>query len=66
VRVDQKTKKDLELFRTRDGRPGVFQTLDLTKTPGGSKALRFRFDNPMSDAKLIRQVQDGVRFLVLN
>lgn len=64
MQVDQKTMRDLELLQTRDGRPGVFQTLDLTKTPGGSRALRFRFDNPMSDVDLIRQVQEGVRFLV--
>lgn len=64
MEVDQKTRRDLELLQTRDGRPGVFQTLDLTKTSGGSRALRFRFDNPISDVDLIHQVQDGVRFLV--
>jgi DNA mismatch repair protein MutS len=64
VDIDPKTKRDLELLQTRDGRPGVFQTLDLAKTPGGSRALRFRFENPMSDVALIRQVQDGVRFLM--
>lgn len=64
VQIDPKTQRDLELFQTRDGRPGVFKTLDLTKTRGGCRALRFRFDNPMSDVDLIRQVQDGVRFLV--
>jgi DNA mismatch repair protein MutS len=64
VLLDQETIRDLEIFQTRDGKPGVFQTLDLTKTPGGSRALRFRFENPMSDPALIRQVQEGVRFLV--
>ena len=62
--IDQKTVRDLELFQTRDGKPGVFQALDLTKTPGGSRALRFRFENPMSDPAFIRQVQEGVRFLI--
>jgi len=64
VLLDQETTRDLEVFQTRDGKPGVFQSLDLTKTPGGSRALRFRFENPMSDPFLIRQVQAGVRFLV--
>jgi DNA mismatch repair ATPase MutS len=64
VLIDSKTARDLELFQTRDGKPGIFQALDLTKTPGGSRALRFRFENPMSDPAHIRQVQAGVRFLV--
>ena len=62
--IDQETVRDLEIFQTRDGKPGVFQALDLTRTPGGSRALRFRFENPMSDPALIRQVQEGVSFLV--
>ena len=62
--LDKETTRDLEVFQTRDGKPGVFQSLDLTKTPGGSRALRFRFENPLSDPSLIRQVQAGVRFLV--
>jgi DNA mismatch repair protein MutS len=62
--IDEVTLRDLELFRTRDGRPGVFQTLDLTKTSGGSRALRSRFENPMSDPARIREVQAGVRFLL--
>ncbi len=64
MQVDSKTKRDLELFQTRDGRPGVFETLDRTKTAGGRRALRFRFENPMSDLKLVRQVQEGIRFLL--
>jgi DNA mismatch repair ATPase MutS len=61
--IDRETRRDLELFRTRDGKPGVFQTLDLTKTPGGRRALRVRFETPMVEPELIRAVQDGVRFL---
>jgi len=64
VFIDQETVRDLEIFQTRDGKPGVFHTLDHTMTPGGSRALRFRFENPMSDPALIRRVQEGVRFLV--
>lgn len=64
MRIDDKTCRDLEIFQTRDGRPGVFQCMDFTKTPGGRKALRHRFENPLSDPILIRQVQDGIRFLL--
>lgn len=61
--VDQETARDLEIFRTRNGEPGIFQILDETKTQGGRRALRFRFENPMSDPALIRRVQEGVEFL---
>jgi DNA mismatch repair ATPase MutS len=61
--IDQETISDLEIFRTRRGEPGVFQALDMTRTQGGQRALRSRFENPMSDPKLIRRVQKGVEFL---
>jgi DNA mismatch repair ATPase MutS len=62
--VDAKTRRDLELFRTRSGAQGVVDLLDLAATSGGSRALRTRFENPSSDPDLIRQVQDGIRFLL--
>lgn len=62
--IDQETARDLEIFRTRSGEPGIFQILDKTKTQGGRRALRFRFENPMSDSALIRRVQEGVEFLM--
>jgi len=64
VLIDQQTIGDLEIFRTRDGKPGVFQTLDRTKTPGGLEALRSRFAGPFSNGASIRRVQDGIRFLL--
>ncbi|MGD2121594.1 MAG: hypothetical protein PVJ76_07610 [Gemmatimonadota bacterium] len=63
MHVDNKTRRDLEIFQTRDHGPGVFQGLDLTKTPGGSRALRTRFENPFSDPARIREVQAGIQFL---
>jgi len=66
MRIDGETLRDLEIFRTRDGKPGVFGTLDRTRTSGGRQALRFRFENPMSDSGLIRQVQEGIEFLRLH
>jgi len=61
--LDAKTRRDLELFGTRDGAPGVFDLLNLTRTRGGSGALRTRFENPTSDPAEIRRIQEGVRFL---
>ncbi|MGW8265236.1 MAG: MutS-related protein [Longimicrobiales bacterium] len=61
--LDAKTRRDLEIFRTRDGAPGVFDLLNLTRTKGGTGALRFRFENPMSDPAQILLVQKGIRFL---
>ena len=62
--VDAKTRRDLELFRTRSGTQGVVDLLDLAVTSGGSRALRTRFENPSSDPLFIRQVQDTIRFLL--
>ena len=62
--VDAKTRRDLELFRTRSGTQGVVDLLDLAVTSGGSRALRARFESPSSDPVFIRQVQDTLRFLL--
>jgi len=64
VVLDQQTSGDLEIFRTRDGRPGIFQTLDRTRTPGGREALRSRFASPLSQGEDILRVQEGVQFLL--
>jgi DNA mismatch repair ATPase MutS len=64
VRFDERTVRDLELFHSRDGGQCVFELLNGSKTPGGRRALRTRFEIPLSDPKAIRQVQDGVRFLL--
>lgn len=61
--IDAKTRRGLEIFRTRDGAPGVFDLLNLTRTRGGSGALRTRFENPTSDPEEIRRIQEGIRFL---
>lgn len=63
MHVDDKTVRDLELFRTRDGGAGLFTLLDRTCTLGGSRALRARFERPSSDAGEIGEVQAAVRFL---
>lgn len=62
--VDAKTRRDLELSRTRTGAQGVVDVLDLALTRGGSRALRSRFENPSSDPSRIRQVQGGIRFFL--
>lgn len=64
MRVDATTVRDLELFRTRDGGAGLFAMVDAARTPGGSRALRTRFEAPLADGDEIREVQDSLRFLV--
>ena len=64
MRLDERTLRELELFRSRDGGQCVFELLNEARTPGGRRALRTRFETPLSDAKAIRRVQDGVRFLL--
>jgi DNA mismatch repair ATPase MutS len=64
LRVDETTVRDLELFRARDGGQCVFEFLNEAKTLGGRGVLRTRFETPLSDPKAIRDVQDGIRFLL--
>jgi len=64
VRIDAQSRRDLELVRTRDGSPGCVDMLDMTRTRGGSRCLRTRFENPSADAGFIREVQEGLGFLL--
>jgi len=64
MRVDSTTLSDLEIFRSADGAPSLFSTIDRTQTTVGSKALRRRLENPLSDVQHIREVQQSVRFFV--
>ncbi|NIM47780.1 MAG: hypothetical protein GTO22_00700 [Gemmatimonadales bacterium] len=62
--TDANTLKDLDILRSRDGGPSVFDLLDRTKTKGGKRALRSRFENPFREPEAIRQVQSALRFLL--
>ncbi len=64
MQVDATTLSDLEIFRSADGAPGLFTTIDRTQTSVGSKALRRRLENPFTDVQQIREVQDSVRFFI--
>jgi DNA mismatch repair protein MutS len=64
MEIDPTTLSDLEVFRSPDGSGGVFQLVDRTHTTLGRRALRRRFEHPMSDAVEIRRTQEAVRFLM--
>lgn len=62
--TDGKTLRDLEIFRSRDEGPSVFELLDRTTTDGGKLALRRRFEDSLDGAESIRDVQLAVCFLL--
>jgi len=64
MEIDPTTLSDLEVFRSPDGSGGLFQLVDRTHTTVGRRALRRRFERPMSDAEEIRRTQEAVRFLM--
>lgn len=64
MQIDATTQSDLEVFRSPDGSGGLFQLLDRTATTLGRRALRRRFERPLSDAREIRRTQEAVRFLM--
>ena len=64
MEIDPTTLSDLEVFRSPDGSGGLFQLIDRTHTTLGRRALRRRFEHPMSDAGEIRRTQEAVRFFM--
>ena len=64
MQVDSTTLSDLEIFRSTDGGPGLFATIDQTQTSAGSSAFRRRLKAPLSDVQRIREVQASVRFFI--
>jgi DNA mismatch repair protein MutS len=64
MQIDAQTLRDLEIFRTDDGVPALFDRLDRTVTRGGREALRRRFQRALADASSIQSVQDAISFLM--
>jgi DNA mismatch repair ATPase MutS len=62
--VDEETARDLEIFKATGAGPSVFALLSLTKTDGGSSALRARMKKPWSSAQRIREGQDSIRYIL--
>lgn len=67
--IDEITEKNLELFRTLDGKKGkgtLRQVIDHTLTPMGGRFLEDMLKNPWRDLDQIRQIQSAVYFLFEN
>lgn len=62
MHIDRRTFEELEIFETQKGRPGLFERLDRAKTSVGRRALRRRFERPLSEPAAIRAVQEALRF----
>ena len=64
--IDEITEKNLELFRTLDGKKGkgtLRDVIDHTLTPMGGRFLEDMLKNPWRDLVRIRQIQETVFFL---
>jgi len=64
VRVDASTFRNLEIMETLSGKKqgSLYQFLNQTKTPQGSRLLRERLSMPLIDKKLIEERLDEVSF----
>jgi DNA mismatch repair protein MutS len=62
VIADEQTRRDLELFRARDGGPSVIGLMDRTSTREGRRRLETIFQQPIGEAE-IRARHDAIRFL---
>ena len=63
--LDDITEKNLELFKTLDGRKGLgtlWQVLDHTLTPMGGRLLAERMRHPWRDTAPIIETQDAVEY----
>ncbi len=65
--IDDITTRNLELFRTLDGRKGrgtLWYLLDATRTPMGARLLAARLRQPWRELRPIQRSHAAVRFLV--
>ena len=63
MRVDHQTLRDLEMYATPSGAPGLLDFLDRTRTRGGREVLRRRLTQPLDSATAITAVQRALRFI---
>lgn len=60
--ADVQTMRDLELFESYDGTPGVFALFDYTRTEKGREQLRSFFMEDFQTLKQVEERQDSFRF----
>jgi DNA mismatch repair ATPase MutS len=61
--LDAHTFKDLEIFESDTG-TCLFELCNLTRTEGGTNALRRRMERPWSNAARIRATQESLSFIL--
>ncbi len=67
--LDEVTERNLELFRTLDGRKGpgtLLHAIDQTRTPMGGRLLQHRLRNPWRDLKPVQECLDATAFFAAN
>ena len=66
MRIDQRSRRNLELYCSLAGDPkaGMIAVLDETATPMGARKLRAWIDRPLTDLDYLRQRQDAVQSLL--
>ena len=67
--LDEITERNLEIFKTLDGRKGsgtLWHVLDETMTGMGGRLLEERLRHPFRDLQLIENTADAVEFFVAN
>ncbi len=63
MRFDGHTLRDMEIFASADGGPGVFALMDLTLTEGGSRYLRGLFSKGCSSPEEALAISEAIRFM---
>jgi len=66
MRIDQRSRRNLELYCSLAGDPkaGMIAVLDETSTPMGARKLRAWIDRPLTDLTQLRLRQDAVQSLL--
>jgi DNA mismatch repair protein MutS len=62
--LDAHTAKDLEVFWSEVEGMSLFEFCNLSRTPGGAKALRRRMKQPWSSSKRIHATQRSLAFIL--
>lgn len=63
LQIDEHTFKDLEVFETESDAKSLFERCNFTRTEGGSKLLRQRFESPWCEPERIKSTQQSVAFI---
>ena len=62
MKIDKHTLKDLEIFKSDENTPTVFDFIDKTKTAGGNYCLREMFLNPPETFRELELQQEAIKY----